>query len=81
MTGIEKYLCSNGTLLHKNLSPYSRTKNNYMKAELEGIVYDINLSHEVMMKFVDPDIDERDYYYLDGDYSNCGIDNLQIKNL
>jgi hypothetical protein len=51
----------------------------YINVVLEGERVNANLADLMWEAFIDVDAEPQSYYFVDGDYSNCAINNLELK--
>lgn len=81
MTPVGRWICSDGNVLKKNLTPYRTNKSSsFIQFETETEIYDINRAEAVFKYFIDPEVDSTEIFWRDGNFNNCGVDNITVKN-
>ena len=82
MTLVGRWICSDGNVLRKNLTPYRTNKSNsFIQFETATEIYDVNRAEAVFKYFVNPEVDSTQIFWRDGNFNNCSVDNITIKNL
>lgn len=81
MTQVDRWICSDGNVLKKNLTPYRTNKSNsFIKFETETDMYNINRAEAVFKYFINPEVDSTVIFWRDGNFNDCGVDNITVKD-
>lgn len=80
LSKIGKWVCSDGNILKSNFTPYKTNKSNsYIYFTDSDYEYNVNRATVVYKYFIDEDIVSDDIFWIDGDFNNCSVSNLKIK--
>ena len=54
--------------------------NSFIKFETATEIYDINRAEAVFKYFINPEVDSAAIFWRDGNFNNCGVDNITVRN-
>lgn len=76
-----RWVCSDGNILRKNLTAYKTKKtSSFIELTSDDYIVEVNRAKEIFSYFINEEVEDEEIYWIDGNFNNCEVCNLRIKD-